>query len=121
MRTTRYLTQKQKIINALREAGETGVTNAELSTISLRYGGHLGNLYRTGYKITKRNLDGGLYNYILVSEPADIKYFKNANEEIFEEISEQYDDSITSEELENLLHKKHFHIIRKNGWYQDRC
>ena len=115
----RILTQKQKVINALKEAGSKGMTNAELSKISLRYGGQLGTLYREGYKIKKYNLDGGLYNYVLIAEPADIKYFKNANEEVFEEIEKNYNDSISSNDLENMLQEKHFHIIRKNGWYQN--
>jgi hypothetical protein len=115
----RILTQRQKIINALKEAGSEGMTNAELSKISLRYGGQLGALYRQGYKIEKRNLDGGLYNYILIAEPADIKYFKNANEEVFEEIEKSFNDLISSYDLENMLQEKHFHIIRKNGWYQN--
>ena len=115
----RILTQRQKIIMALREAGSEGITNTELAKISLRYGGHLGHLYRMGYKIPKRNLDGGLYNYTLIAEPADIKYFKNANQEIFETIAQYYNDSISSYDLECLLQEKHFHIIRKNGWYQN--
>jgi hypothetical protein len=114
----RLLTQKQKIISALKDAGENGMTNAQLSEISLRYGGHLGHLYRAGYKIKKYNLDGGLYRYILVSEPSNIIYFKNANDETYEEIIENYDDAISSLELQNLLAEKHFHIVRKQGWYQ---
>jgi hypothetical protein len=114
----RLLTQKQKIILALKDAGADGMTNAELSRISLRYGGHLGHLYRAGYKIKKYNLDGGLYKYVLISEPSNIVYFKNANDEIYEEIIEQFDDAISSLELQNLLHQKHFHIVRKQGWYE---
>lgn len=114
----RLITQRQKIIDALKEAGSEGLTNAELSKISLRYGAHLGDLYRKGYKISKQNLDGGLYKYVLISEPADIKFFENANEEIFNEIRENFNDSITKDDLKNLLEEKHFHIIRKSGWYQ---
>jgi hypothetical protein len=116
----RLITQRQKIISALKEAGSEGLTNSELSKISLRYGGHLGDLYRKGYKIEKYNLDGGLYNYILISEPADIKYFQNANEEIFAAIRENFNDSITYDELKKLLEEKHFHIIRKSGWYHSQ-
>jgi hypothetical protein len=114
---TRLITQRQKIINALKEAGAEGVTNAELSKISLRYGAHLGDLYRKGYKILKFNLDGGLYKYVLIAEPADYKYFKNAQQEIIEAMTEKHDEDIAND-LENLLEEKHFHIIRKNGWYQ---
>lgn len=114
----RILTQRQKIINALKEAGSEGMTNAELSKISLRYGGQLGALYRQGYKIEKRNLDGGVYNYTLIAEPADIKYFRNAQEEILETMAEVHGE-LVSRSLKRILEKKHFHIIRKNGWYQN--
>jgi hypothetical protein len=113
----RLITQRQKIINALREAGNEGITNAELSKISLRYGAHLGDLYRKGYKIAKYNLDGGLYKYVLIAEPADYKYFKNAQQEIIEAMTEKHNE-IIAQDLESLLDEKHFHIIRKNGWYQ---
>ena len=114
----RILTQRQKIINALKEAGSEGMTNAELSKISLRYGGQLGALYRQGYKITKSNLDGGLYNYVLIAEPADIKHFRNAQEEVLEVMAEVHGENV-SRSLKRILEKKHFHIIRKNGWYQN--
>jgi hypothetical protein len=113
----RLTTQKQKIINALKVAGSEGVTNVELSKISLRYGGHLGNLYRQGYKIKKNNLDGGLFQYILISEPADIKYFQNANEQTFAAIRENVGESFATY-LEKYLEEQHFHIIRRGGWYQ---
>lgn len=116
----RLITQRQKFINALKEAGSEGLTNVELSKISLRYGGHLGDLYRKGYNIQKYNLDGGVFKYVLISEPADIKYFQNANEEIFAAIRENYNDSITWDELKNLLEEKHFHITRKSGWYHSQ-
>jgi RNA binding exosome subunit len=115
----RLITQKQKIINALRLAGSEGVTNAELSKISLRYGGHLGNLYRQGYKILKYNLDGGLYKYVLIAEPADYKYFKNAQEEILEAMAEKHTEEV-AKDLEEMLDEKYFHIIRKSGWYQQQ-
>lgn len=113
----RLITQRQKIINALKEAGSEGMTNAELSKISLRYGGHLGDLYRKGYKITKQNLDGGLYKYVLIAEPADIKYFKNATEETIDELEKIHGEEIAND-LRFILEDKYFHIIRKNGWYQ---
>jgi len=93
------------------------MTNAELSKISLRYGGHLGDLYRKGYKITKQNLDGGLYKYVLIAEPADIKYFKNATEETIDELEKIHGEEIAND-LRFILEDKYFHIIRKNGWYQ---
>lgn len=113
----RLITQRQKILNALKEAGSEGITNAELSRISLRYGGHLGDMYRKGYKIQKHNLDGGLYKYVLISEPADYKHFKNAQHEIIEAMAEKHNETV-AEDLKEMLDKKYFHIIRKSGWYQ---
>ena len=113
----RLITQRQKMIHALKEAGAEGMTNVELSKISLRYGAQLGTLYRQGYKIPKSNLDGGLYNYVLTYEPADYKHFKNAQQEIIEAMAEKHTEAIATD-LEEMLNKKHFHIIRKAGWYQ---
>ena len=113
----RLITQRQKIIHALKEAGNEGMTNVELSKISLRYGAQLGILYRQGYKIQKYNLDGGIYKYVLIVEPADYRYFTSAQQEIIEAMAEKHDETIASD-LEKLLDEKHFHIIRKSGWYQ---
>lgn len=116
----RRFTQKRKIINMLKEAGSEGSTNFELAKVSLRYGAHLGVLYTEGYKIKKMHLDGGVFRYFLLSEPGDIKHFSNAQEEIFIDIDVNYDGSISTEELKNLLDEKHFHIIRKPGWYEQQ-
>ena len=100
----------------LRDAGEDGVTNAEMSKVSLRYGGHINELYRKGYKIKKFNLDGGLFRYILISEPANIIYFKNANDETIEDIEKMFGNEV-SDGLKNYLDEKHFHVVRKKDWY----
>jgi hypothetical protein len=60
-----------KILDALRHAGNIGLTNVQLSKIGVRYGGHLGDLYKRGYVVDKENLGDGVYNYILVSEPEE--------------------------------------------------
>lgn len=114
----RLRTQRKKIIDALKEAGSAGCTNMELVNITHRFGGHIHDLVKKGYKIKTTNLDGGLFKYELIAEPADIKYFKSAQEEILNDIKEDYDDAISSKELERLLHQKYFHIGRKGGWYQ---
>ena len=113
----RLITQRQKIINALKDAGSDGCTNAELSKISLRYGGHLGNLYRQGYKIIKYNLDGGLYKYVLLSEPSNIHFFRSAQEELVDAMNERIGDVEITEQVQSLLEELHFQVVRKNGWY----
>lgn len=64
--------KKSQILNALKISGRSGVTNAELSNIALRYGAYLGDLYREGYKVSKEHLGNGLYNYVLISEPSEV-------------------------------------------------
>ncbi|MFC9727546.1 hypothetical protein [Bacillus cereus] len=63
--------KRDQILTRLRNRGEVGATNAELSHISLRYGAHLGTLYQLGYKIEKESLGEGLYLYTLQEEPEE--------------------------------------------------
>lgn len=116
----RLKTQRGRILYMLKEADNEGCTNFELAKVSLRYGAHLGVLYTKGYKIRKMRLDSGVFRYFLLSVPGDIKQFSNAQEEIFNEIAIGYDGLISTEELANLLESKHFHIIRKPGWYEQQ-
>ncbi|EPC8411012.1 hypothetical protein ACR3AM_005420 [Bacillus thuringiensis] len=69
--TTKAELKREQILKRLRNRGEGGATNAELSHISLRYGAHLGTLYQLGYKIEKESLGEGLYRYILKEEPEE--------------------------------------------------
>ena len=52
----RIPSQIEKIVSRLREAGEDGVTSADLSEICLRYGARLSELYMRGYRIENRNM-----------------------------------------------------------------
>lgn len=113
----RLLTQKRKIIAALKEAGSDGLTNVELNKISMRFGGHIGILRREGYKIQKINLDGGLYRYILIAEPSQTKLFTTAREETLFAMAEAHGDEIASF-LESYLGEQHFNIVRRGGWYE---
>lgn len=67
----RQASQREKVLQLLRDNKDTGITNADLSYVSLRYGGHLGALYQEGFKISKEALGGGLYNYKLLEEPPE--------------------------------------------------
>jgi hypothetical protein len=116
--TKRLLTQKRKIIAALKDAGSDGLTNVELNKISMRFGGHIGTLRREGYKIQKINLDGGLYKYILIAEPSQTKLFATAREETLFAMAEEHGDEIASY-LENYLVAQHFNIVRRGGWYEE--
>ncbi len=112
----RIMTQRQKIIQMLIDAGDEGVTNTEMNKISLRYGGHINELYRQGYKIKKMNLGGGIYRYWLLSIPSQIKIPENAHDIFLDEVEKKGDEEMSalcSEIFEELF----FHTVRKNGWY----
>lgn len=53
-RAPRYTAQAEDILRALRRGGQTGVTNAELAAIALKYTGRISDLRRRGYTITCR-------------------------------------------------------------------
>ncbi|MDY7043711.1 hypothetical protein RVS70_05780 [Virgibacillus sp. M23] len=66
----RQAVKRNQILGLLKSRGMNGATNEDLSDVSLRYGGHLGELYRLGYKIKKVQMGDGLFNYILLEEPS---------------------------------------------------
>ncbi len=87
-----------------------------MNKISLRYGGHINELYRQGYKIKKMNLGGGIYRYWLLSIPSQIKIPENAHDIFLDEVEKKGDEEMSalcSEIFEELF----FHTVRKNGWY----
>ena len=65
---TRRVTNKSKILAALTKAGPTGVTNAQLSDIQLRYGVSIHVLAKEGHIITNTLIRGGLRRYVLAPE-----------------------------------------------------
>lgn len=103
----------------LRDAGEEGVTNKELNEICLRYGARLNELYSMGYKIDKELISNGVYRYVLRKEPSEITIHANAGEIIYYKIKQDFNNSITGEELQQALDEQDFYIIRKPNWYQN--
>jgi hypothetical protein len=112
----RIAKKKEQILNALRNAGEIGITNAQLSKIALRYGGHLGKLYEEGYKIDKESLGDGLYNYTLVSEPETIIIREKALDVLLSQVKEL--GSVSSEELYGLLNVNNISVKYKANTYK---
>lgn len=55
------LTQKQRVLNALRDAGPRGVLNSELNKICFRYGARIFELRRDGYDIRQQQVKKGLF------------------------------------------------------------
>lgn len=108
--------QRQNILNALRVAGDEGILNTELVKICIRFTGRLAELYKMGYEVKTDYVDKSLVKYTLVKEPIVEKTtHKTALELVFEEINKTYSNSISKEELSELLKSKNFNIVRKYG------
>jgi hypothetical protein len=115
----RIPSQLERIVKALREAGLEGVTNIELVKLSLKYDARISDLRRKGFVIDVEPLGKGIYKYILVKMPSDIKFFRNATEETLEAIDQYHGGYISRDDFELLLDLKGFQISRKHGWYRD--
>ena len=112
----RLATQREKIIQMLIDAGDDGVTNIEMSFVSLRYGGHINELYRQGYKIKKMNLGGGVFRYWLISRPSQIRIPENAHDIFMNEVERRCGEEMSAE-VSEIFDDLYFHTVRKNGWY----
>jgi hypothetical protein len=115
----RIPSQKEKMINLLKEAGENGVTNIELSKISLRYNARISELIMSGYIIENTQVKKGVYKYVLKGFKSDVKSYLHAADEILMIVENGYKDRISSAELKNLLEEKDFTITRKANWYKN--
>ncbi len=115
----RIPSQIEKIITLLKNAGEEGVTNTELSKISLQYSARLMELRLKGFVIETIAIKNGVYKYVL-KKMADEIYYTNATDDILMMIKHDYQDAISSEQLRALLIKKYFNIQRKAGWFKHK-
>jgi len=114
----RIPSQTERIINLLKEAGADGVTNHELSKISLKYDSRISELRMRGYEIETTHKKKGVYKYVLEKTPSIDSLFLNATDEILMIIDTDFGGNIQSKELKSLLDLMHFHITRKSGWYK---
>lgn len=113
----RIPTQRQKILNLLRDAGETGVTNKELSDVSLQYSARIHELRKAGCIIDHDKTDiSGIYRYYLRKLPAQEKYFDSAENEFLHQIETKYGLSL---EVKELLTELNFHVKRRANWYKE--
>lgn len=112
----RIAKKKDMILQALRNAGKYGVTNAELSKIALRYGGYLGKLYEEGYVIEKESLGDGLYNYVLIKEPSTIIVREKAINRLISEVSKR--GTINSAELIAIMDEINVAVKYKANTYR---
>lgn len=65
---------QQKILSKIKEAGDEGASNHELSQIALQYNYEVFKLRKAGYDIRKRRIYHGIratntYKYYLATEP----------------------------------------------------
>lgn len=112
----RLATQRQKIIQMLRDAGDEGVTNTEMAVVSLRYGGHINEMGRQGYKYKKMNLGGGVFRYWLLSVPSQINIPENAHDIFMDQVEKRCGEEMSAE-VSEIFEELYFHAVRKNGWY----
>lgn len=109
---------KERILEYLRNKGEHGATNAELSKISLRYGAHIGKMYEEGYVVDKKCLSKGLFLYTLISEPEHVVVHKKAIDKLFEEINNA--GMVSSERLRQIMDKNNITVKYKANTYRNK-
>jgi hypothetical protein len=114
----RIPSQSERIINLLKEAGADGVTNHQLSKISLKYDSRISELRMRGYEIETTHEKKGVYRYFLIKTPSIDTIYLNATDEILMIIDTDFGGNIQSKELKSLLELMYFHITRKSGWYK---
>lgn len=112
----RMPSQRERILEVLREAGNNGVLNTDLVQLCIRYTGRLAELYQMGYKINVEHVEKGVCIYTLLEEPVTpIKDVPTAISVLLKEINETHGNAITSENLMALLQEMNFNVVRKGG------
>lgn len=115
----RIPTQREKIINLLKAAGEEGVTSSDLNQICFRYGARLSELYERGYLIEATNFENGMYRYVLRKTPSKETLFESAEEVLLQQITQQ-GGQFVAKLLKTLLRENGFKIIRKHNWFKEK-
>lgn len=68
------MTQRERILKMLEDAGDEGVTNLKLNTVAFRYGGRLHELREDGYRIRSKHVKGSVWKFTLLNvEPFQIQ------------------------------------------------
>jgi hypothetical protein len=113
----RIPTQQQKILDLLRDAGEQGITNKELSNVSLQYSARIHELRKAGCIIDHDKTEvNGVYRYYLRKLPATVKFFDSAENEFLNRIEKKYGLSL---EIKEDLTELNFHVKRRANWYKE--
>ncbi|PAD70565.1 hypothetical protein CHH83_01820 [Bacillus sp. 7586-K] len=112
----RIPTQREKILNLLRNAADKGITNQQFQNVCIRWDARVRELYQQGYVIENESLGNGVYKYILVSEPETIADKpKKAIELLISKINNTYNGKIDTESLSSLLEAEGLQVVRKHG------
>lgn len=106
--------QKKRIIEALRLAGENGLTNKQLSKIAMRYTARMAELYKMGYNIKLDNLGNGVVKYTLLSEPVKPVKQENALQKI-ESMIRQMGGEVTMSQLKEVLTSNNIIVAHKGA------
>lgn len=115
----RIPSQIEKILKMLKDAGEDGVTNIELATVSFKYDARISELRMKGYEIETQYVGKSIYKYILKKIPSNYYDFSSATDEIIMDLYDEFGD-VVSTYFADQLEKKHFHVTRKSGWYKTK-
>lgn len=111
-------TQRIRVLTALREAGDKGITNAELAEVSLRWQARLGELHKEGYRTSLENLGDGLVNYVLVHEPnAKLPTPPRAMDVLTREIEGKFGGKVTTSQLLYILQSNRLQVGHKAGTF----
>jgi|SRR5699024_2853768 len=112
----RMMNKKKDVLKALKDAGDNGLTNQELSRIALRYGAYLGEMYKEGYEIPKTNLGNGLFRYIYKSSPKNKIVREKAIDKIINEIGKR--GAVNKDEFVKILEEMNVSVKYKPNTYK---
>jgi hypothetical protein len=66
-------TQREKILNLLRQSGRAGAFNSDLVGIAYRYSSRLREICQMGFEVSTRYVREGVFKYVLEREPQVVK------------------------------------------------
>lgn len=112
--------QREKILDMLRGAGEQGVTNSSFQKVCIRWDARMRELYQEGYKIKVEPInEGGVYRYTLLEEPEEkLGKPKKAMEVLISEIQKNHGGVISADDLAMLVKKKRLNVVRAFGYHK---
>lgn len=108
----RAKSQCDKILDKLRDAGCEGITNVDMSSITLNHTARMAEMRKRGYKFEVTDDGYGVFTYKLISEP-QIKMEQEKAIDIF--WREIQGSSLDEEELKEIIDRNGFNVVRKWG------